>query len=125
MECHSDRFDDMSLLVFNDMKRLISTLPANIKGDTLYSHQGLTFGGFIINKEMKTETMLELFKTLKMFCLNLKITKIIYKCIPYIYDLRPSAEDLYALFINDFKLIKSDVTATINLYDKIKFLEGR
>lgn len=52
MACN--RFDDKSILVFNDMKRLLSILPANIKGDTFYSHQGLTFGGFIINNEMKT-----------------------------------------------------------------------
>jgi len=125
MEYHSDRFEDISLLAFNDKEELISILPASIKNETLYSHQGLTFGGFVVNNEMKAETMLELFKALKLFCFKNKINKIIYKCIPHIYHLRPSEEDLYALFINDFKLIRRDVTTTINLFDKMKYQERR
>jgi hypothetical protein len=125
MEYHSDRFDDISLLVFNDKEELMSILPASLKNETMYSHQGLTFGGFVVNNEMKAETMLVLFKALKLFCFKNNINKIIYKCTPYIYHLRPSEEDLYALFINNFKLIRRDVTTTINLADKIKYQERR
>ena len=40
MEYHQDRFQDFSLLVFEEDK-LVSILPANRVGDTVFSHQGL------------------------------------------------------------------------------------
>ena len=46
MDYHSHRFKDHSLLFFYK-NQLLSMLPANSSGDTLYSHQGLTFGGMI------------------------------------------------------------------------------
>ncbi|HQW68620.1 MAG TPA: hypothetical protein PLH25_03065, partial [Flavobacterium sp.] len=46
MEYHSDRFEDYSLLVFEDEK-LISIFPANRVENTVFSHQGLTYGGFV------------------------------------------------------------------------------
>ena len=125
MEYHSDRFEDISLLIFNDKSKLISIFPANISGRTIHSHQGLTFGGFITDNDMKTETMLDLFDHLKIFCTKNNINKIIYKCTPYIYHLRPSSEDLYALFINNYNLIRRDVSSTICLSDRVKFQERR
>ena len=46
MEYHSDRFKDYSLLFYRD-GQLVGLLPANIRNDTLFSHEGLTFGGVI------------------------------------------------------------------------------
>jgi hypothetical protein len=125
MEYHSDRFEDFSLLVFDSTDKLIAILPANIKENILYSHQGLTFGGFLVDDRMKTETMLEIFEVLKRFLKNQNIEKIVYKCIPYIYHTKPSEEDRYALFRNDSKLIRRDVTTTISLENKIKYQEQR
>lgn len=125
MEYHSDRFDDFSLMIFDEADKLISILPANIKDDILYSHQGLTFGGFLVDDKMKTETMLEIFELLKQFLKEKNIVKIVYKCIPYIYHINPSEEDKYALFRNDAKLIRRDVTTTIYLENKIKYQEQR
>ena len=53
LEYHSHRFKDISLLIFNNKNLLISVLPANIKDQTLFSHEGITFGGFIVNNQMK------------------------------------------------------------------------
>jgi len=125
MEYHSDRFEDFSLMAFDEKDKIIAVLPANIKEDILYSHQGLTFGGFLVDDKMKTETMLEIFETLKSFLKEQSITKIVYKCIPYIYHIKPSEEDRYALFRNDAKLIRRDVTTTISLENKIKYQEQR
>lgn len=125
MEYHSDRFEDFSLLVFDDSEKLITILPANIKENILYSHQGLTFGGFLVDDKMKTETMLEIFETLKEFLKEQKIEKIVYKCIPYIYHIKPSEEDKYALFINDAKLIRRDITSTIDLSEQVRYSKGR
>jgi hypothetical protein len=49
MEYHSDRFQDFSLLVFEEDK-LVSIIPANCTEDKVYSHSGLTYGGFVLGK---------------------------------------------------------------------------
>ena len=125
MEYHSDRFEDFSLMVFDEMNKLITILPSNVKEKVLYSHQGLTFGGFIVDDKMKTETMLEIFDLLKQFLEKNNITKLVYKCIPYIYHIKPSEEDRYALFRNDAKLIGRDVTSTIDLTEQVRYSKGR
>ncbi|MFA7571131.1 MAG: GNAT family N-acetyltransferase [Sulfurimonadaceae bacterium] len=125
MEYHSDRFDDFSLMAFDEADKLIAILPANIKENILYSHQGLTFGGFLVDDKMKTETMLEIFESLKHFSKEQDIKTIVYKCIPYIYHLKPSEEDRYALFRNNAKLIRRDVTSTINLTEQVRYSKGR
>ena len=38
--------------MLSTVKKLISVLPANIKNNILYSHQGLTFGSFLIDDKM-------------------------------------------------------------------------
>ena len=125
MEYHNDRFEDFSLLFFDETDKLIALLPANIKESILYSHQGLTFGGFLVDDKMKTETMLEIFESLKHFLKEQNIKKIFYKCIPYIYHIKPSEEDRYALFRNDAKLIRRDVTSTIDLTEQVRYSKGR
>lgn len=125
MEYHSNRFEDFSLMIFEDKHKLIALLPANLRENVLYSHQGLTFGGFIVDDNMKTETMLETFGLLMQFVKKQKIEKILYKCMPYIYHIKPSEEDRYALFRHHAKLIRRDVSATICLDQKIKYQEQR
>ena len=125
MEYHSDRFHDHSLLVLDDKKKIIALLPANRDENILYSHQGLTFGSFIVEDKMKTETMLEIFTILKIFLKEAGIEKLIHKCIPYIYHIKPSEEDRYALFRNDAKLIRRDVSSTIDLTAEIRYSKGR
>ena len=62
MEYHSDRFEDCSLMFF-DKKRCIACLPANIDraGQTVYSHQGLTYGGFVMLPRVTGGQLLEMF----------------------------------------------------------------
>ena len=68
MEYHSDRFEDYSLLVFEDEK-LISIFPANRVENTVFSHQGLTYGGFVFENNVTTSeiklVVLELLSFLK------------------------------------------------------------
>ena len=48
MDYHSDRFEDFSLMVYRKGK-LYALLPGNKNGQVYYSHQGLTYGGLIMN----------------------------------------------------------------------------
>ena len=129
MDYHKDRFQDFSLMIYNDKGQLISVLPANISCDgenkILVSHGGLTFGGFLTNEKMKVETMLEIFDAVKNFLHENNFSSMIYKCTPYIYWKYPSEEDKYALFINDAKLIRRDVSSTIYLPNRYKYSKDR
>lgn len=125
LEYHSDRFQDFSLMIFDEKNVLIAVLPANLSGNAIYSHQGLTFGGFIVSDSMKTETMVKIFDELIVFLKSYNLSRLIYKCIPYVYHKKPAEEDRYSLFLNDAKLIRRDVTSTIYLDEEIRYSKGR
>ncbi|MCO4781904.1 MAG: GNAT family N-acetyltransferase [Candidatus Cloacimonetes bacterium] len=120
MDYHKDRFQDHSFMVY-DNDKLRAVLPANVTEETLYTHQGLTFGGFIVDSSMTVVLMLEIFELLLSRLADLKIKKLIYKCIPYIYCINPSEEDRYSLFRNEASLVRRDVTTTINLQNRLKY----
>src|SRR6056297_193448 len=113
MEYHADRFTDYSLLVFNKKNRLVSILPADLDGNTVFSHQGLTFGGLILTPKIKIEESFAAFQALIEYIRSLKAQKLIYKAIPYIYTPIPAQEDLYFLFRFNARLIRRDITSTI------------
>lgn len=125
VEYHADRFDDFSIMVYDEKSNLIAIMPANLNNNIVYSHEGLTFGGFVVQDDMKTEIMVDIFKNVIAFLRERKINKLIYKCIPYIYHIKPSEEDRYALFLNNAYLIRRDVTSTIYLGGEVKYSKGR
>ncbi len=114
MEYHSDRFIDASVLIFDDKNVLCAIFPANIVGDVIHSHQGLTFGGVIINLDMTASKMLNVFDALLEYYHKLGVKTIFYKRIPYIYNVYPSEEDKYALFRNGAKIYRMDACAVIS-----------
>lgn len=124
MEYHSSRFQDSSLLFYNDDK-LMALLPLSIKDNVLYSHGGLTFGGFITDEAMKTSKMLQCFDALKQYMADNFIVSLIYKAIPHIYHSLPAEEDLYALFINKANILKIEPSCTITFDNTLKLPKGR
>ncbi len=124
MDYHSDRFTDNSLMFYDDDK-LAAIIPASLHGNELISHGGLTYGGIITDKKMTVQKMLAVFSSLKKYLKENNISKLIYKRVPSIYYTYPSDEDLYALFINDAKLIRRDISTTIALHNKIAFSKGK
>jgi hypothetical protein len=124
MDYHRDRFVDHSLLFYQN-KQLVALMPANIVGDLLYSHAGLTYGGIVSGYDMTAPLMLSVFGELKRHCQNYGIKKIIYKVVPSIYHSAPSEEDLYALFRNDAKLIGRNYSSSIFLPTKRRFRKKR
>lgn len=114
MEYHSDRFVDHSLMFYSN-HMLVGVLPANLTGDVLQSHGGLTFGGVVTGFQMKTPQMLSIFKALITHCRDQGISEIVYKPAPYIYHSIPADEDLYALFVNNATLVARSVSSCISL----------
>ncbi len=124
MEYHSDRFQDHSLM-FYDNKKLVAIMPAHSLDGNLISHNGLTFGGLIYNHKMNTQTIIDIFSELINYSRDNGFKKIYYKAIPHIYHTYPAEEDLYALKINNFNLIRRDISSAIYLNEKIPFSRGR
>ena len=94
MEYHSDRFQDFSLIIYNDKGNITALLPASIDGDIVISHGGLTFGGFVCDSKMTAAKMLDVFGNVKQFLKNAGVRMLIYKCMPAIYNKYPSDEAL-------------------------------
>lgn len=114
MEYHQDRFEDFSLLFFYRQK-LVALLPANRQGDTLWSHQGLTFGGMLFDYSMHAPLMLRIWEKLPDFLEKHGFKKLIYKALPYIFHSVPSQEDLYALVKEGAVLQKRELSTVIDL----------
>lgn len=125
MDYHADRFDDNSFMFYHKGK-LKAVLPANVSGDTLYSHQGLTYGGLLLDKKATVEDVLEYFDSLNSWLRKNGISKVVYKALPWIYQQYPSQEDLYALTWKcKAQLISRDIASTIVVDNKLKFAESR
>ena len=98
MDYHSDRFHDHSLIFFSDKGKIVALLPANAAGETLYSHQGLTYGGMLVSMKSTAKEVIEAFRLLTDYAKEQGFKKIIYKPVPSLYHRYPCEEDLYALF---------------------------
>ena len=125
MDYHSDRFQDNSLMFYNESNELLAIFPANKYNNSLYSHQGLTYGGLIMSFSSKSSQIIEVFGKLIEYCKINNFENIFYKAVPYIYHKYPSDEDLYALFLNNFQLYKRDISTTISCFNKIGFSKGK
>jgi hypothetical protein len=114
MEYHSDRFQDFSLLVFEG-EELVSVLPANRVGDAVFSHQGLTYGGFVFDSKIKLGEVIEITKNVLAFLNQNNINTFQVKLIPSIYNAFFSEEIQYAMFLTNAKLIRRDCLSVIDL----------
>ena len=172
MDYHSDRFQDHSLMFYNEKNRLIAVLPANgpskspLKGDfpanqlsasppalprregagalnresdkeleeklviesapslrgraggeaiLFHSHQGLTYGGFVLSPEIHISEVGELFRLTAAYLKENGFCEWIYKQIPYIYHLIPSQEEDYWLWRYNATLKACNMMTAIDL----------
>ena len=124
MDYHQDRFNDYSLLIFKG-DTLVGVLPANRVDNVVYSHQGLTYGGLVLDKKMKLQEAIGIFKALLSFLNSEEIKTLQLKLLPKIYSILPSDELDYAMFLTKAKLIRTDVSSTIDYNNKIKIQSNR
>ncbi len=124
MEYHQDRFDDNSLLIYKNDK-LIAVFPANKKDDTLYSHQGLSYGGLIFQNKVSFKVAFESFKELINFASSEGFKTINLKLVPKIYHAYPSDEIDYLLFLVESKLVRRDVSSAIENENRLKIQSNR
>ena len=112
MEYHQDRFADNSLLVFKDDK-LLAILPANRVGDTLFSHQGLTYGGLVSHTKTKFQIVVELFKHILIHLESNDVKELIVRSLPQIYHKQPSDEMEYLLFKTKADRFRCDILSVV------------
>lgn len=125
MEYHSDRFEDYSLLVFDEKENLKAILPANRVGEVVYSHQGLTYGGLVLNSKSKLSEVIYITESILRFLQDTEIVTLELKQIPTIYNDFPSDEIEYISFITQSKLVKRDTLSVIDLQSSYKIASNR
>ena len=104
---HGDRFQDSSLLIYKGEK-LIAVFPANSIEHTIYSHQGLSYGGLVLPKHIKLSDALGAFSELLKYYAHNGFLSLIIKQTPALYHLQPSEEIQYALFVTQAELYRRD-----------------
>ena len=115
MDYHSDRFTDCSLVALRDGK-WCALLPACVEGDTLYSHRGLTYGGWLVPlKHFDVTVMVEVMDAAVAWMQSNGIKRLVYKPVAHIYHRYPCEEDLYALFKHNARLVETNISTTIDL----------
>lgn len=125
MEYHSDRFEDYSLLVFDESEKLVAVLPANRVGDIVYSHQGLSYGSLVLQSKIKLEEVIYIVQSLLSFLEENHINKLQLKLLPSIYFEKSSQEIDYILFLANAKLIRRDSSSVIDLQSSFSYSEIR
>ena len=123
MEYHQDRFDDYSLLVYKKDK-LVGLLPANIKGNVVYSHQGLTYGGLILFKQASFEEAFGAFKVVLQFLHDNEVETLELKIIPSIYNKLPSDEVNYLMLQVKGNVTRKDVLSVIDQGNKLPIVSS-
>jgi len=125
MDYHSDRFHDCSLMFYLKGK-LYAVLPANVSDGTLYSHQGLTYGGLVMDEKCTAANILHLFEEMNEWLKGIGVKRVVYKPIPHIYCSMPAEEDLYALTsVCRAQLVIRDISTAILADKRMNFSESR
>jgi len=124
MDYHNDRFQDYSLLVYKDEK-LVGMLPANISEGVLHSHQGLSYGGLLLQRKVKFNEVLEICKAVFSFLSSEGIKKVQLKLLPKIYYEIPSDEMNYVLFLLKAKRTRVDIASVIENSNRLKIQSNR
>jgi len=114
MEYHQDRFDDFSLLIFEGEK-LKAVLPANKKENTVYSHQGLTYGGLVFSHKLKAEKIGLILDQVLVFFKENQIETFYYKPIPGFYFPEGNQQTDFFLFKRGAVLDRKEMNLAINL----------
>jgi len=124
MDYHKERFEDYSLIVL-DKEKWVAVLPANVVGNQVFSHQGLSYGSLVYDEKVKLASVIEIFKSVLSFLNDNKIEKLQLKLIPSIYHQKPAEELNYALFLAKAQLIRRDSMSVIDLRKPFLFSKTR
>ncbi|MEM6718752.1 MAG: GNAT family N-acetyltransferase [Bacteroidota bacterium] len=124
MDYHQDRFKDHSLMLYKKEK-LVALFPANQHATHLYSHQGLTYGGLLINENLKLDDVIACLQQILEYLKEQNIQKLHLKLLPSMYNPMPYDELQYLLFILEAKLTRRDALSVVNMKHRPKLSRDR
>ena len=127
MEYHSDRFEDTSLLIYDNQK-LLGLLPANRSrrdAATVESHGGLTYGGLLLGDKATAMLTGEMLHAAAEYYLAQGYKQLVYKPTPYIYHRQPTEEPLYWLYRAGATLETRNVSTAVSLRNPLPLSELR
>lgn len=114
MEYHQDRFEDASLLFFNQQK-LVGILPGHRVEKRFCSHRGLTYAGLILNEKMGISEIESIFNQLLIHLKKSNFDALEIKIIPAFYQEKYGSAIEYLLFQKGAKLLRRDLNFLIDL----------
>lgn len=116
MDYHKERFTDCSIVAYYKNK-IVALFPANSNGSAVYSHSGLTFGGFIFDRTLKAHIInLIVLETLKFYKTN-GFQEVNLKLPPDFYSASTEIME-YLLFVLNATQTRVDVAYCIPLSSK-------
>lgn len=124
MDYHADRFEDFSLVVRRG-SQIVGVLPACLSRDTVVSHAGLTYGGFVLPRDGTLVAAIEVVHAVLLYLEAQSVKQLIYKRIPSFYNTLPDGEIDYALFLLEARLTRRDCSVVIAAADRLPVSRGR
>ena len=119
MDYHSNRFVDASLVFFDGRNKPVALFPACLSRRNAYtvvSHEGLTYGGLVIQPHTHTYILYDIYMSLINYYKNEKLAKeLIIKPIPFIYSTLPCQEELYIIHLLKGVLAERHLSQAIDL----------
>jgi len=112
---HKERFEDASLLVLDEKNAVVAIVPAHKNGSTIYTHQGLTFGGIAIQQNCILEDYEAIWQCLMQYWKSNGIQQVVYKKIPLIYCSSCSDEDEFMLLKYGASVSQANLSSVLNL----------
>lgn len=113
VEHHRERFDDHSLLAYEG-GHLRALLPACRLGDTLGTHPGLTYGGWITpRRHLDPPRFMDMWQAWTLWLGSQGFKRVVYKPVPWIYTLGAAQTDVMALHLGGARATACHLTQTI------------
>ena len=122
IEYHGDRFVDFSAIAYMGDDP-VALLPAAIDPNTAdaSSHPGLTFGGVVVRRELRGNTVIELINALLDSNKAWGAKTLTVKLLPYVFCTYPSGELEYVLWRRGFTLMRRDLSSVLPLDHPLPF----
>ncbi len=124
MDYHKHRFADYSLMVYNG-NELIALLPLNIVETEVYSHQGLTYGGFVFGKNIRIKEAMECVYSVLKYLEENGIEKLNLKLLPDFYTTMPADDIKYILWMLDAENYRMDTAMSVFKGQELNYQERR
>lgn len=125
MDYHADRFADHSLMVRKGAE-LVAVLPANLRSDgTVASHQGLTYGGFVLQRDECLHGALDAIHAALQALEAAGVPTLLVKRLPRFYNTLPDDEIDYAAFLLGARLVRRDTAIVVSQQDRLPIRRGK